>query len=458
MDEDFLLTTDAARRLYHTYAAPEPIFDYHCHIPPAHIAEDKVFADMAELWLGADHYKWRLMRWDGADESLVTGGAPGFDKFVRYAEALSRAPGSPLYHWSHLELRRYFGITEPLSPASARRIFDECGAKLPELSARTIISRSNVAALATTDDPIDDLRYHRAIAAAGFKTRVLPAFRPDKAVNIDKPGFWGYIEKLGEASGSAITDADALKDALARRMDFFGENGCLLSDHGLDTMVYVPGDADAAFRAARAGCVTREQADAFKTEMLLFCCREYAKRGWATQFHYGAIRNANTRGFEALGPDAGFDCVSTRPCADGVAGILDALSREGSLPKVVLYSLNPNDDAALATAAGCFQGAGARGRIQHGSAWWFNDTKRGMRGQLANLADLGVLGDFIGMLTDSRSLLSYTRHEYFRRILCGLIGEWVDNGEYPEDYETLGGIIRDIAFGNSVKYFGLRVS
>lgn len=459
LDKDFLLQNETARTLYHGYAAVMPIVDYHCHINPREIAEDLHYENITQLWLGGDHYKWRLMRSNGVEENMITGSAADRDKFQVFAKTMPKAIGNPLYHWTHLELQRYFNCDIPLGPDTAGQIWEICNRKLREgLSVREIIRQSNVTTICTTDDPVDTLEWHRKLQADdSFLTKVLPAFRPDKAVNVEKPGFAAYIQTLADVAGGPITCLDDLYQALVGRLDFFHQMGCRASDHGLD---YVPCrqnrvEAERALRKAMCGeAVNEAEMESYKTVLLLFFGKEYAERGWVMQMHYGALRSANTRMLRELGPDTGFDGISTRDTSLGLAGLLDALAVEGALPKTILYSLNPGDNAMLGAMLGCFQGPEAAGKLQHGSGWWFNDTKTGMTEQMTSLANLGLLGNFIGMLTDSRSFLSYTRHEYFRRILCGLLGGWVENGEYPADSETLGCMVQDIAYNNAMRYFG----
>lgn len=458
LDEDFLLHSDTARELYHDCAARLPIIDYHCHINPQEIAENHVFSDMAEVWLGGDHYKWRLMRANGVPEDEITGSAPGEVKFRRFAEVLPRAAGNPLYHWSHLELRRYFGYDGVLSAKTAPDVWKLCGEKLPSLSVRELILRSNVEVICTTDDPADDLRWHRAIREdASFPVKVLPAWRPDKAVNLEKPEFPSYIARLSEAAKRRVASLPDLLDVLRARMDFFHAEGCRVSDHGLDELPPRCADAeeaDASFRKALRGeLLSPAERDGYKGFLLRFFGEEYAKRGWVMQLHYGAMRNVNTEAFAALGPDTGYDCIRTTDNSAALGALLDALERKGALPKTILYSLNPNDNAMLDALAGSFQAAGVRGRVQHGAAWWFNDTKRGMEEQLAGLASASLLGNFVGMLTDSRSFLSYTRHEYFRRIFCNLLGSWVESGELPFDRDLLCDLVRGVCYQNAKDFF-----
>ncbi len=461
MDKDFLLETDTAKALYHNHAAKMPIIDYHCHIDPADIAADRRFDNITQVWLGGDHYKWRMIRSNGVPEEEITGDADDRTKFQRFAEAMPRAIGNPMYHWTHLELQRYFGYNGALSGDTAEEVWQLCNKKLQEegMTARGLVHQSNVKVIGTTDDPADDLRHHAAITAdptCDFK--VVPSFRPDKAIHIHKPGFVEYIAKLGEANGVAIATTADVKKALLVALDRFEKNGCKAADQGMDYLMFRPASdeqVEAVFAKAMSGeQVTVEEMEMYATEMLLFCGREYARRGWVMQIHYNVQRNTNTAKFNALGADTGFDCIGTHPCDRAVTGILNALDVDGLLPKTVLYSLNPADNELLGSVIGCFQGTEAAGKIQHGSAWWFNDNKTGMQKQLTDLANLSLLGNFIGMLTDSRSFLSYTRHEYFRRILCNLIGGWVENGEYPADMNALGQLVEDISYNNAARYFG----
>lgn len=461
MDKDFLLSNETAKTLYHDYAAKMPIIDYHCHINPAEIAENKQFKNITEVWLGGDHYKWRAMRSNGVDEKYITGDATDREKFQKWAETLPKAIGNPLYHWTHLELRKYFGYEGVLNGETAEEVWNLCNEKLQSgnLNVRDIIDMSDVKVICTTDDPVDSLEYHKQIAAdSTCKVKVLPAWRPDKAVNIEKETFAAYIRHLAEVSEIAITNLESLFVALNIRLDFFHNMGCRASDHGLDYVLYNAASAeevDAIFQKALAGeTVSYDEMEKYKTALLIFLGEAYAKRGWVMQLHYGAIRDNNKDMFAKLGPDTGFDCINTRNCAEGTAAFLNALQAKGQLPKTIIYSLNPNDNASIGTIIGCFQGSEVAGKIQQGSAWWFNDTKQGMIDQMTSLANLSVLGNFVGMLTDSRSFLSYTRHDYFRRILCNLLGTWVENGEYPADMTALGQIVSDISFNNTNKYFG----
>lgn len=460
--DDFLLSNDTARLLYHKYAEKLPIIDYHCHINPQEIYENKRFENITKIWLGGDHYKWRQIRSNGVPEEEITGSADDRIKFQRFAEMLPKAIGNPLYHWTHLELKRYFGYDGVLNGNTADEVWELCNSKLSQegMSVKNIIKNSNVCMIGTTDDPIDSLEWHIKIKESGdCETIVAPSFRPDKAVNIDKAGWHEYIGKLSKVSGVEIKTAADLCKALTIRLDFFCENGCLVTDHGLDYAVYAPAteeEIEEIFaKALKGNAITQDEADKYKTAVLVHLGCEYAKRNIVMQIHYGVQRNTNTRKFEALGPDTGFDCISVKESGLAIVGFLNALDSRGLLPKTVLYSLNPHDNELLGTVIGCFQGSEAVGKIQHGSAWWFNDTKSGMEAQLKSLANLSLLGNFIGMLTDSRSFLSYTRHEYFRRILCNLLGQWVENGEYPDDEEQLGRLVEDICYYNAKRYFGI---
>jgi len=460
MDENFLLNNDAAIRLYHEHAAKMPIIDYHCHLDPREIAEDRKYRSITELWLGGDHYKWRAMRINGVDEKYITGDADDREKFMKWAETMPYCIGNPLYHWTHLELRRYFGIDKPLSPQTAEEIWDRCNEMLKDdgFSARELIKRSNVKLLCTTDDPTDTLEYHDIIAAdTDFDTSVLPTFRPDRGLNIDKPGFADWVSKLAAVSGVDITDYSSYKTALEKRLDYFSEKGCTVSDHSLEPPVYIEcseEEAATVFEEALNGNKLDDiQIGKFKTDMMIFLGKQYSRLGWVMQLHMGCMRNNNTGQFRLLGPDTGFDAVSDTSYAWALSRLLDRIETEAGLPRTILYCLNPGDNEVISTLAGCFQGGGIPGKIQFGSAWWFNDHHDGMKRQIKTLASTGLLGRFIGMLTDSRSFLSYTRHEYFRRILCNVIGEWVRLGEIPDDMELLGKIVEDISYNNAKNYF-----
>lgn len=462
LDKNFLLNTKTAKKLYFNHAQNLPIIDYHCHVNPKEIYEDKKFDNITELWLGGDHYKWRLMRSNGVDEYFITGNASAYEKFFKFAEVLPKAIGNPMYHWCHLELKNYFGYQGVLNSQTANEVWDLCNQKLKDdsMGVRGIIKKSNVCFIGTTDDPIDNLQYHKLLAEDNtFDTIVAPSFRPDKALNIDKDGWAEYISKLSQVSGVNITDLQGLKQALTNRIDYFASHGCRASDHGLDFMIYATANESELNTLIARGLngekIDSNTAEPLKTELLLHCAKEYAKRGWVMQLHYNCMRNPNTKAFNLLGADTGFDCIGPNNGSRKLASILDALNIEGLLPKTIIYSLDPADNAFIDTLIGAFQGTECAGKIQHGSAWWFNDNKQGMKDQLTSLANLSLLGNFVGMLTDSRSFLSYTRHEYFRRILCSLIGEWVENGEYPLDLATLGELVEGISYNNAKKYFNI---
>lgn len=463
MDENFLLTTETAKKLYHEHASKMPIIDYHCHINPKDIYEDIIYDNISQVWLGGDHYKWRAIRSNGIEERYITGeDTTPYEKFEKWAQTVSKLIGNPLYHWTHLELKEYFGIDTPLSEKSAKEIWDKTNEILKNLSVRKIIEKSNVRLVCTTDDPVDDLKWHKLIREdKTCKVRVLPAFRPDKAINIEKPGFADYIKTLGEVSGIDIKTIDDVKSALSSRIEYFVQMGCKAADHGLDYVVYekIDENLDDILQSVLAGKpVEQKKADAYKTEMIRYCASQYRKHNIVMQLHYGAVRNNNPVTFEKLGPDTGFDAIyGIGESGAKLGALLGALEGEGNLPKTIIYSLNPTDNAIIGSIIGCYQSGEIAGKIQHGSAWWFNDTKTGMIEQLISLANLSVLGNFIGMLTDSRSFLSYTRHEYFRRILCELIGGWVENGEYPPDMEILGQMVEDISYNNTKSYFGFEV-
>ena len=455
MDKDFLLSTETAKHLYHDFAAEMPIIDYHCHLDPKEIFEDRKFENITQVWLGGDHYKWRLMRSAGVDERYITGDATDREKFQKWAQTLSLAIGNPLYHWSHLELRNYFGYTGILNGDTAEEVWQLCNEKLRDLSARKLIEDSNVKALCTTDDPADSLEWHKKIAEdPSFGVKVLPSFRPDKAVGIEKADYLEYLKRLGEIHSYA-----ELVSVLKERLAFFVSLGCRVSDHGLDAVPFEPAtddEVEAIFqKRLRGELPTALEAKQFKTALLLALGREYHRLGVVMQLHFGVIRDNSRRVFKALGPDAGIDSIGDAPSIRELAAFLCALDETDELPKTILYSLNPNDNAALVTVIGAFQTGEAVSKVQHGSAWWFNDHKRGMIDQLTTLAADGYLAGFVGMLTDSRSFLSYARHEYFRRILCELIGTWVENGEYPNDENALRTIVEGICCHNAESYFSL---
>ncbi len=459
MDADFLLETETAKKLYHDYAEKMPIIDYHCHLLPQQIAEDKRYETITDVWLDRDHYKWRAMRIFGVEEKYITGDASPKEKFFKWAEAMPYCIGNPLYHWTHLELQRYFGIYEPLSAKTAESIWNRCNEILKgaDFSARGLIKRSNVEIICTTDDPIDSLEYHEQIANdKSFDVKVLPSFRPDKALNITRGEFCGYIKALGEVVGYEISSFDALKKALDSRLDFFAAHGCKVSDHALDTVEYAEPNEDVAnavlLKALAGETLTENEIATYRTTLFLHFARGYAERNIAMQIHIGALRDNNSDMFTKLGPDTGFDAICDNSVTATLGKLLDALEREDKLPKTVLYSLNQYHNEALITLAGCFAGHGIAGKVQLGSAWWFNDHIEGMTRQMTAFGNLSLLSKFVGMLTDSRSFLSYTRHEYFRRILCNLIGNWVENGEVYCDMEALGKIVCDISYNNTKNF------
>lgn len=460
LDDDFLLTTSTARRLYQV-ARSMPILDYHCHLDPKEIAQDRRFENITQVWLGGDHYKWRLMRANGVDEAYITGDAPDREKFQKWAETLELAIGNPLYHWSHLELRRYFGYEGVLNGDTAQEVWELCNQKLqePGMSARNLIANSGVTLVCTTDDPADSLEWHQQLAQdSSFPVKVLPAWRPDAAMGLERPEYLDYLQRLGQAAGVEIRTYADLKEALLSRMAFFDKMSCRASDHALTVAVCQPASEEELERVFQKRLegepLTQEELAAFQTGFLRFVAGEYKRLGWVMQLHYGCRRNNNTRMFHKLGRDTGYDAVLQGTPSLEVAAFLDLLASQDALPRMVLYSLNPNDDEGLNSVIGCFQDGTPLGHIQQGSAWWFNDHKAGMVKQLTAFANGGLLGNFIGMLTDSRSFLSYPRHEYFRRILCELLGAWVENGEYPADWKALEKMVRGVCYNNAVEFFG----
>ena len=473
MDKDFLLETETAKHLFHDYAENMPLVDYHCHISPREIYEDRRFNDLTEVWLGGrqsdgsyfgDHYKWRVMRSNGVSEEYITGDKPSYERYYKFVEALQMAIGNPMYHWCNLELRKFFGYDKPLTPETAGEAWDFCAEKLrtdPDLTVRGIIKKSNVAMIGTTDDPIDSLEWHEKIAAdPSITVKVCPSFRPDKAINISKSGFADYIGKLAKSVGrEKLESADEVKAALIERLEFFARMGCRASDHGLDYIPFRPAadeEVNDIFRKVMAGaCPSVEEAEKYQTAILLCLGRAYHRLGIAMQIHYSCLRGVNTRLNRLLGPDTGFDMIAQNTCGGDIAALLAALDETGECPKTILYSLNPADNEQLGTLIGCFQSDEVPGKIQHGSAWWFNDTRSGMEAQMKSLANLGLLGNFVGMLTDSRSFLSYARHDYFRRIFCNLVGNWVENGEYPANEAILRRIVEGVSYENAARYFNL---
>ncbi|MBJ6360551.1 glucuronate isomerase [Paenibacillus sp. MAHUQ-46] len=462
MDDQFLLSNATAVRLYHDYAKNMPIIDYHCHLSPQEIYENKAFSNITEAWLYGDHYKWRALRANGVPEKYVTGGegASDYERFAAWAKTVPNTIGNPLYHWSHLELRRFFDIEELLNEENAQIIWEKANAKLSGsgFKARDLIVKSNVRVICTTDDPVDSLEYHFKIKdIEDFDVQVLPSFRPDKGLEINRVGFREWIGQLEQAAGTSISNYDALLSALESRVHFFHQAGCRVSDHALDYVPYKEAtkeEAAAIFaRALKGERVSRDEEQQYKTYTLIFLGKLYARHDWAMQYHINAARNNSLRQFNLLGPDRGFDSINDSPVAYPLMKLLSSLDEESLLPRTILYSLNANDNEILAALMGSFQGDGIPGKIQLGSAWWFNDTKDGMLAQLKSLGNFGLLSRFVGMLTDSRSFLSYTRHEYFRRILCNLLGEWTENGEVPNDLELLGGIVQHISYYNAKNYF-----
>ena len=447
INENFMLKNEVAKKLY-SMVENLPIIDYHCHLNPKMIAENHKFKNAYELFLGGDHYKWRQMRTNGVDEEYITGGADEYEKFLAFAKTVPLLIGNPLYHWTHLELKRYFDIDEPLCEESAKRIWDKCNECLAkeEFRAQALIRRSGVEVICTTDDPIDNLEYHKALK--NFETKILPTFRPDKAVEIGKETFIPYINAVG------VKSYDELANWIRERIAFFDSYGCRLSDHALEYVAYAEGDPNAVFNKRMAGGeLTREEIDSFKTALMRVCAEEYSRLGWTMQLHIGALRNNNRRMYAKLGADTGFDSINDLCIAESLSKFMDSLDYAGCLPKTILYTLNPKDNYVLGTMLGNFQDGSVPGKIQFGSGWWFNDQRDGMTEQMRALANLGMLSRFVGMLTDSRSFVSYPRHEYFRRILCNLIGGWVADGEYPEDYAAIEKIVCGICYENAKGYF-----
>lgn len=460
MDDDFLLDYESSRILYHEYAKEMPIYDYHCHLSPEEIAENKQFRNLTEIWLNGDHYKWRAMRANGISEDLITGNASDKEKFDAWAKTMPSCIGNPLYHWTHLELKRYFNIDLPLSEKTGDEIWESCNHLLQQkdFSAQSIIKKSNVHVICTTDDPADSLAYHKEIRAnERIETAVLPAFRPDKGIEITQQGFLRYIEKLSKAANIEIKGYQDLLKAFENRVDYFHEAGCRVSDHGFDHLFYEEAaleEVSAIFdKAIQGQSITLSEENKYKTYTLLHLGKLYHSHGWAMQLHIGAIRNNNSKMFEKIGPDAGFDSMNDFELAKPLNQFLSRLDRENELPKTILYNLNPAHNPIIASAVGNFQNEEARGKLQFGTGWWFNDQKDGMIRQMTDLANIGLISNFVGMVTDSRSFLSYTRHEYFRRILCNLIGGWVHKGEAPDDYELLGQMVQDICYNNAKTYF-----
>jgi len=454
--KDFLLGTKAARRLYHNFAAEEPIFDYHCHLPPKDVAENRQFKNLFEIWLEGDHYKWRAMRTNGVAEKFVTGNATPEEKFLAWAKTVPHTLRNPLYHWTHLELKRYFGITDLLNERTARKIWKEANAQLatPGFTAQNILKKFKVKVVGTTDDPVDNLEHHRAFAKQGHPTRMLPAFRPDKALAVNAPAaFNKWVEQLAAAANVDISSFSAFSSALEKRHEYFHSQGCRLSDHGLEHCFadFCSEKAAAGIfdKARRGEMISPLEHSQFASFMMVFFGHLDAKRGWTKQLHLGALRNNNLRLLTQLGPDTGFDSIGDLPQAQALSAYLNKLDSENKLPKTVIYNLNPADNYVFATMIGNFQDGTIPGKIQYGSGWWFLDQKEGMEWQINALSSLGLLSRFIGMITDSRSFMSYPRHEYFRRTLCNLIGRDITNGDIPNDDKLVGPMIRNICYRNA---------
>lgn len=463
--EDFLLQNETARRLYHEYAEQMPIIDYHCHLPVRQIRDNNPFENLTDIWLRGDHYKWRAMRALGVEEAYITGSASDRDKFRKWAEVVPLTLRNPLFHWTQMELKNPFGITELLNGSNADKVYDHCNALLekPEYTARGLLKHFQVRTVCTTDDPCDDLKDHDLVKASNFEIKVLPAFRPDKALNITGGNtFRQYIEKLGGAAGLQITDLDSLVEALDKRVGYFHEKGGGLADHGLNYIpLFDPNDNEGVNKVFKqvlggddAAVKDPRVADAYMGYVLFRLCGMYHARGWVQQFHLGALRNVNTEKLKVFGPDTGFDSIGDFPQAEGLAGLLNNLEKTGRLTKTILYNLNPADNEVFATMTGNFMEGPTKGKMQYGASWWFLDQLDGMEKQINVLSNMGILGCFVGMLTDSRSFLSYSRHDYFRRLLCNIFGKDVQSGLLPNDEKWLGSMIRDICYNNAREYFG----
>ena len=461
MDKDFLLSTAAAQELYHNHAAKMPIIDYHCHLIPKMVAEDHQFQSLTEIWLGGDHYKWRAMRTNGVSEKYCTGDATDWEKFEKWAETVPYTMRNPLYHWTHLELKTAFGIDKLVCPQTAREIFDECNEKLkqPEYSARGMMRRYKVEVVCTTDDPVDSLEYHKQTRESGFEIKMLPTWRPDKAMAVEIPAdFRKYVETLAEVSGVSITTFDDMIQALRKRHDFFAENGCRLSDHGIEEFYaedYTEAEIKAIFNKVYGGTgLNREEILKFKSAMLIIFAEMDWEKDWTQQFHFGPIRNNNTKMFKQLGPDTGFDSIGEFNTAKSMSKFLDCLNTSDKLAQTIIYNINPCANEMIATMIGNFQDGSIPGKIQFGSGWWFLDQKDGMQKQMNALSVLGLLSRFVGMLTDSRSFLSYPRHEYFRRTLCDLFGTDIEKGELPaSEMNFIGQMVENISYYNAKNYF-----
>jgi glucuronate isomerase len=460
LDENFLLNTKTSQELYHNYAVKMPVIDYHCHLSPEQISTDHTFENITQAWLYGDHYKWRAMRINGVDESYVTGNQPDFDKFEKWAATVPYTLRNPLYHWTHLELQRYFDIHDILNQDSAARIYELCREKLqsPDFSVRNLLRKMDVRLVCTTDDPLDNLHFHQQLKQDGFEIPILPAFRPDKAMNVDDVTTFNlYVNKLEEVSDTSISTYDDFLDALKSRHDFFASMGCTVSDHGLEKLIaedYTPAEVTAIFSRIRSGNVlTEDERNKFKSAMLVQFAEWDWEKGWVQQYHIGALRNNNSRMLRVLGPDTGWDSIGDFHHGVALSKFLDRLDSQDKLANTIIYNLNPADNELIATMVGNFNDGSVAGKVQFGSAWWFLDQKDGMTKQMNALSNMGLLSRFVGMLTDSRSFLSFPRHEYFRRILCDLFGQEVENGELPNDIPWIGKVIQDISFNNAKSYF-----
>ena len=465
MDKDFLLTTETAKKLYHEHAEGMPIIDYHCHLQPKEIYEDKKFRNLAEAWLGAgdrygDHYKWRALRARGYEEDSISGPDDDYKKYLQFVESMPYFVGNPLYHWSHLEMQRYFGINDIICPKNAKKIWDEANKKLETLTAREMLYKFNVDTVCTTDDPVDDLRWHKLMNEdKTLKVKVRPAFRPDKAINVELSWFKDWVNQLAKVVGFEIKELSDLTKALALRIDFFHEMGSRLSDHALDVVHYAPAtyeEANAVFKKGMKGeKISLLEEDQYKGYILVFLGKEYNKHGWTQQYHIGALRNNSKSMLQKIGPDTGFDAIEDQVYMEKLSALLGALDATDELPKTILYNLNPRDNYALMVLAGCFQKEGVKYRVQVGTAWWFLDQQDGMRQNMETHMQVGLLSQSVGMLTDSRSFLAYPRHEYYRRLLCQMFGNLVESGQYPEEeLDTLGKVVEDICYNNAKQYFG----
>ncbi|MCX8737829.1 glucuronate isomerase [Gilliamella sp. B2824] len=466
LDDNFLLQTDAAQRLYFDYAQDQPIYDYHCHLSPKEIAENKNFRNLAEIWLAGDHYKWRVLRTAGINENLITGNATDYDKYLTWAKVVPLTLGNPIYHWTHLELKRPFGIKNILfNENTAEKIWLQANELLAtkEFSTQGILKQMKVKAVGTTDDPIDSLEYHKKISLDNaFETKVRPSWRPDKVFKIELSGFTDYIGQLGVAADIEINSFEKLLCALTKRLDHFEQHNCQAADHGIEILRYadIPPEKQLDHILTKRlmnQSLSEVEIAQFSTAILVWLGKQYHQRNWVMQLHLGALRNNNQRMFKILGPDAGFDSIGDRPIAEPLSSLLGLLDLTDQLPKTILYCLNPRDNEVIATMVGNFQGSDMAGKIQFGSGWWFNDQKDGMQRQLMQLSQMGLLSQFVGMLTDSRSFLSFTRHEYFRRILCNMIGSWMENGEIPADFNLVGNMVRNICFDNAHRYFQTKI-